>query len=139
MRGRLEYSESKVARDAVGQFKTLLESAVESVEDRNRIRENNEGVIMNTNEEYNDSEFPGLITDKEKSELVGTLNPPEGQSVKERAFLLGIENNYLREKIKKAEPGERLESLKKYLALVERAYENIKRRTSQDSKRLKNG
>ncbi len=45
----------------MGQFKTLLESAVESVEDRNRIRENNEGVIVNTNEEYNDSEFPGLI------------------------------------------------------------------------------
>ena len=77
--GRLEYNESQVARDAVGQFKTLLEEAVESVEERKRERENNEGILVETNTEYIDSEFPGL-TDEEKREIGGVLNPPERHS-----------------------------------------------------------
>ncbi len=110
--GRLEYSDTKVAKDAVEQFKTLLEETVESEEERDRIRQDNEGILVETNEEHTDSEFPGL-TDIEKKEMDGFLNPPKGQSVKERAFLLGIENNNIRNKIAREEPGKRLESLEK--------------------------
>ncbi len=95
--GRLEYNESKVARNAVEQFKTLLEETVESEEERDRIREDNERILVETNVEHTDSEFPGL-TDVEKREMDGFLNPPKGQSLKERAFVLGIENNRLRKK-----------------------------------------
>ncbi len=98
VKGRLEYSESKVARDAVEQFKTILEETVRSVKKRDRIREDNEETLVKTNTEYNDSEYPGL-TDQEKREMDGILNPPEGQSAKERALVLKIENNHLREKI----------------------------------------
>ncbi len=131
MKGQLEYSESKVAKDAVGQFKTLLERAVESVEDRKRSREDNEGVLVNTNMEYIDSEFPGL-TDQEKREIGGVLNPPERQSAKERVYVLEIEANHCKEKIANTEPGERLESLEKSLALVERAEENVAVRENQE-------
>ncbi len=130
-KGRLEYNESKVARNAVEQFKALLEETVESEEERDRIREDNKGILVDTNTEHNDNEFPGL-TDIEKKEMDGFLNPPEGQPVKERAFLLGIENNNIRNQIAREEPGERLESLEKYLALNERLYENLKVRESQE-------
>jgi hypothetical protein len=112
VKGRLEYSDTKVAKDAVEQFKTLLEETVESEEERDRIRQDNEGILFETNEEHTDSKFPGL-TDIEKKEMDGFLNPPKGQSVKERAFLLGIENNNIRNKIAREEPGKRLESLEK--------------------------
>ena len=127
---QLKFSESKVARDTVEQFKTLLEETVEPVEER-RIRQDNEEALINTNVEHTDTEFPGL-TDQEKREMDGILNPPEGQSVKERAFVLGIENNHLREKMAREEPGERLQSLEKYLALIERAHENLAVRESQE-------
>ncbi len=135
---QLKYNDAKVARDAVGQFKTLLESAVESVEDRKRSRENNEGVLVERNTEYIGSEFPGL-TDQEKREIGGVLNPPEGQSAMERAYVLEIEANHLGEEIENTEPGERLESLRKSLALVERGEENlavreVSSKISQDSK-----
>ena len=103
VRGQLEYSESQVARNAVGQFKMLLESAVESVEDINRSREDSEGVIVNTNMQY--IEFPDLMN-QEKREIQGVLNPPEQQSAKERAYMLEIEANHLREGVANAEPGE---------------------------------
>ena len=77
VKGRLEYSESKVAKDAVEQFRTLLEETVESEEERDRIREDNEGILVDINTEHADSEFPGL-TDEEKREMDGFLNPPEG-------------------------------------------------------------
>ncbi len=113
MKGPLEYSDTKVAKDAVEQFRTLLEETVESEEERDRIREDNEGILLDTNTEHTDSVFPGL-TDVEKREMDGFLNPPKGQSLKERAFVLGIENNRLKEQIAREEPGERLESLEKY-------------------------
>ncbi len=56
VKGRLKYSESKDSRDAVEQFGTLLERAVESVEDKKRSRENSEGVLVDTNTECIDSE-----------------------------------------------------------------------------------
>ncbi len=102
---------------------------VESVGERKRIRQDNEGILIDTNFEHTDSEFPGL-TDLEKREMDGFPNPPEGQSVKERAFLLGIDNNRLREKVANTEPGDRLESLEKYLALNKRLFENLKVRES---------
>ena len=110
------------------QFKTLLEETVESVGERKRTRQDNEEALIDTNFDHTNSKFPGL-TGIEKKEI---LNPPKGHSVKERAFLLGIDNNRIRENIEREKPGERLEGLNKYLALNERRYENLKVRESQE-------
>ncbi len=89
---------------------------------------------MNTNTEYIDSDFPGL-TDQEKRtkrEIGGILNTPESQSANERAYVLETEANHLREKIANTEPGERLETLERSLALVEKTEENVAVRENQE-------
>ncbi len=134
MKGRLEYSDTKVAKGAVEQFKTLLEETVESEEERDRIREDNEGVIVNLNADAlvdTDNEFPGF-TNIEKRELDGFLNPPKGQSLKERAFVLGIENNRLREKNSKGRARRTTRKSREILSLEPKNFkENFKVRESQ--------
>ncbi len=71
VKGRLEYNDAKVAEKAMKEFKTLLELAVESEEERDRIRQDNEGILVDTNTvDYVDNDYPGLM-DKEKTQISG--------------------------------------------------------------------
>jgi hypothetical protein len=75
---------------------------------------------VDTNTECIDSKFPGL-TDQEKGEIGGVLNPPKRQSAKDKTFALEIENNHLREKNSKGRIRGTIRKSRKILTLARKS------------------